>query len=244
MSKSVLEDASRILKESKTHLICFFDKSASCSGTEAATIAGYKELIDKERKTGLPTKITTILFDKRSHIINSRVEVANVPNLYYNADGDATAIYDTLTSNLKKLKVETQGEKTIVAIMTDGKDNASEIYDEIFTRQIIKECEALGWEFIFLGANRYAIQTATMIGIKNENLALFTPTPDGYFTNFKAVQKALDSFRKEGKVTPDWSKIIKKVNIAIASGESRENILAITDGHENDGPTLKLGGKR
>lgn len=246
MSASVLEDASRILKESKIHLICFFDKSASCSGTESATIAGYKGLIDNERKTGLPTKVTTILFDVKSYIINNHTEADAVPNLYYVADGNWTAIYDTLSNNLKRLKAESKGEKTIVAIMTDGKDNISKNYDEISTRQIIKECQRLGWEFIFLGANYEAIETGKMIGIKEENLALFTPTPDGYYTNFKAVQKAIESFRKEGKVTPDWSKVIKQVNLAIASGESRENILAITDGKkdENDGPTLRLGGRR
>ncbi len=245
MSKSVLKEASQILKDSKVHLIFFFDKSASCRGTEAATIAGYKGLIDNERKTGLPTEVTTILFDGNSHGINKRVEIARVPELYYVADGNYTAIYDSLTSNLKKLKAETEGEKTIVVIMTDGEDNASMNYNESSTREIIKECIALGWEFIFLGANKYAIKTGQMIGIKESNLALFTPTPDGYFTNFKAVQKALESFRKEGKVNPDWSKIIKQVNIAIASGESRENILAIGDGKkdENDGPTLKLGGR-
>lgn len=241
MSKGIIAQAAKIRRESNIHLICFFDKSASCRGTEYATIAGYRELIEKERKQCLPTKITTVLFDRKSYVVNRRTDIEQLPGLEYCADGASTAIYDTLTTHLRELKNEAEeGEKTIVAIMTDGADNASYHCDEASTRAIVKECQAMGWEFIFLGANYLAVQTASVIGIKEQNTALFLESPEGYYTNFLAVERAISSMREVGTITPDWSNEIKKTYAALGSGTGNPQL----ENGNNHGPVKLLGGRK
>lgn len=235
MSRSILPEAAKIYNDNKVNLICFFDKSGSCRGTEQATILGYRELIKNQKC--YPTFVTTILFDEYTHIINNEVDIKSIPELNYYAEG-GTSLYDVLVQELSRIKYErtqkgTEREKTIVAIMTDGLDEHSKKYNEIDTRNIINACRDLGWEFIFLGANQNAQLIATNLGIDPKNAEVFQATREGFYLNFKAIEKALESFRLEGKVTPDWSKVVKE-----------NNLLALGDGRKNEGPTLTLGSGR
>lgn len=237
LSSQILPETSKILKESKVNIICIFDKSGSCQGTESATIAGYKELIEKEKRTGFPAEVTTILFDNTARIINNQVNINEVPELSYYADG-GTALYDTLVMELGRIKNEKtlkgeEREKTIVAIMTDGKDEHSRKYNERDVRQIITECKNLGWEFIFLGAKQNAYQVATSLGIEAQNAEIFQATAQGFYLNFKAIESAIESYRLKGKIAPDWSKIVRE-----------NNALSLESGKRNDGPTLSLGSGR
>lgn len=237
MSKATLPEVARIFDESKINLVFFFDKSSSCSGTEPATILGYNNLINKEKKEGLPTKVTTILFDGYAHVICNNEDIENIEPLNYTANG-GTALYDTMTTYLRSIKDERQlsgtlKEKIIVVIMTDGKDEHSHKYRASDVRTIVDICKSYGWEFIFLGASEELKMFASKLGIDPDKSERFIPDANGYYLNFQAVSKAIDSYRSEGKIKPDWSSIIKQ-----------NNTLALESGKDNDGPTLRLGGKR
>ena len=51
-------------------------------------------------------------------------------------------------------------------ITTDGMENASSRYDSEKVKQMIeRQKEKYGWEFLFLGANIDAVETASQFGI-------------------------------------------------------------------------------
>jgi len=232
MAASVLKEASSILKESKTELIFIFDKSTSCEGTEKATMAGYNELIEKEKRSGYPTKVSTILFSDQDEIINFRTDIQSVKPLHYYAYGNTT-LYDTLTYQLNKIKQEQDKDeirpKTIVIIMTDGEDYGSVYNDENSVRKIVSICKSIGWQFIFLGANQDAKLVASTLGINPETAETFIADNQGYRLNFHAVSLALESYRNSGRIAPNWAEAIKQNNLALGSS------------NQNSGPRLTLG---
>ena len=57
-------------------------------------------------------------------------------------------------------------EHTMFVITTDGMENASRRYNSEKVRQMIERQKAkYGWEFLFLGANIDAVETASQFGI-------------------------------------------------------------------------------
>ena len=71
----------------------------------------------------------------------------------------------------KYAREEDRPEKTIFVITTDGYENSSHKYTANRVKEMIqRQKEKYGWEFIFLGANIDAIETARNFGI-DENRA-------------------------------------------------------------------------
>lgn len=70
-------------------------------------------------------------------------------------------------------------------ITTDGKENASHKYSSNRVKKIIKkQQEKYGWEFIFLGANIDAVQTAANFGIRKERAVNYHPDTEGTQLNY------------------------------------------------------------
>lgn len=239
MAASVLPQAATVLKESSTRLIFFFDKSSSCSGTEKATISGFNVLIAKEKRSGFPTTVSTILFDNDYEIIHDRLDIKRVNSFNYLAKG-GTALYDCLCDNLSKIIKEDEvarvssPKKTIVTIMTDGNDEHSIYYDLRDTKEIISKCKALGFEFIFLGNGIDAKKEAGKLGIDASHAENYRLENNGILLNFRAVSNVLRSIRANGKIDPNWAAPILNNNLALGDGIH----------YSDDDSTLRLGGKK
>lgn len=238
MASSVLPQAAEVLKNS-AELISLFDKSGSCKGTELATINGFNDLIQKEKKSGFPMLVTTILFNEEDTIIHDGLNINMVKPFNYIAGG-GTALYDSLCRNLKKTleRHEKSGSKapnkTVVVIMTDGKDEHSKYYDIHDAKKIIAKCKALGWEFIFLGNEIDAKYEAAKLGIDALHAENYSLENNGILHNFRAVSNVLKSLREAGKIDPNWSAPIKNNNLALGDGRR----------YSDDDSALRLGGKR
>lgn len=216
LTKQVLPQASKILAESKTELVFILDKSGSCAGLELATCESFNHMIHKEKANGLNTIVTTVLFNHYSERKHDRLNVKDIHDLNYQASG-GTALYDTLVTTLNDIKIkqdkdESKPNHTIVVIMTDGLDENSRFAKAKNVENLINYLRSIGWEFIFLGANLSAKQTAAQLGIDPNHAEVYLSTEKGIESNFKAVEIALDSLRTEGKINPDWSAPIKNNN--------------------------------
>lgn len=238
MASSVLPQAAEVLKNS-AELISLFDKSSSCKGTELATINGFNDLIQKEKKSGFPMMVTTILFNEEDTVIHDGLNINLVKPFNYVARG-GTALYDSLCRSLKKAleRHEKSGSKapnkTVVAIMTDGNDQHSRYYGLNDAKKIIAECKALGWEFIFLGNEIDAKYEAAKLGIDALHAENYSLENNGISHNFRAVSNVLKSLREAGKIDPNWSASIKNNNLALGDGRR----------YSDDDSALRLGGKK
>lgn len=70
--------------------------------------------------------------------------------------------------------------KVIVAMLTDGMENASKDYTNARISEMIgHQKEKYGWEFIFLAANQDAIATARSMSISAEDAISYDASPAG-----------------------------------------------------------------
>ena len=207
------------MKNNKTELVFILDRSGSMSGLESATIGGFNSMLKKQKGEPGEAFVTTVLFDTRFERKHDRVKLEDVAELTA-ADyipGGCTALLDAIGDTIRHIvhihryaRPEDVPEKTVFVIMTDGYENASHRFTRDAVKRMIEhEQEKYGWEFLFLGANIDAIQTAGGIGIRADRTTNFNPDDVGVELSFDAVTQAVGAIRERASVSRWWSKAVE-----------------------------------
>jgi hypothetical protein len=111
----------------------------------------------------------------------------------------------------KQTAEDYRAEKVMFVIITDGEENASLEYTAEKVRALIARQNAeYGWEFIFLGANIDAVQTAGRFGIAPDRAVDYLADSEGTKLNFKAMASAAAAFRETGTVVEACLEEIRK----------------------------------
>ena len=94
-------------------------------------------------------------------------------------------------------------------ITTDGMENASRRYDsEKVKKMIERQKEKYGWEFLFLGANIDAVETARHFGISEDRAVNYHSDSEGTQLNYEVVSEAICAVRCSAPLGADWKKRI------------------------------------
>ena len=94
---------------------------------------------------------------------------------------------------------------TLFVITTDGMENASRRYDSARVKQMIEhEKSKYGWEFLFLGANIDAVETAKHFGISEDRAVNYHSDSVGTRLNYEVVSCAITSMRSGAPMSADW----------------------------------------
>ena len=72
------------------------------------------------------------------------------------------------------------------------------------------EKERYGWEFLFLGANIDAVETAGRFGISADRAAEYIPDREGTILNYRVMSDAVSEFRSSGVLSPRHMDRIRK----------------------------------
>ena len=100
---------------------------------------------------------------------------------------------------------EDDARKVMCVIITDGQENSSREFSARRVRALVEERrEKHGWEFIFLGANMDAIETAARYGIEADRAQSFHADPQGISLNFAVMSETVAAYRRTGKVEDEW----------------------------------------
>lgn len=218
---SKLEVKYRCIKEvtnmSVTELVFILDRSGSMSGLESDTIGGFNSLLEKQKKEEGEANITTILFDDKLETIHDRVNIQNVKALTekeYYVRG-CTAMIDAIGSTIehitnihKYIRKEDVPSKTMFIITTDGMENASHKYSYEDVKKLIEQKKEVGWEFLFLGANIDAIDTAKKFGIQEDRAVNYHNDAKGIEVNYNCVNKAIKFLRSHAFINAEWAEEI------------------------------------
>ncbi|MFZ0503052.1 MAG: hypothetical protein WAM44_05035 [Chthoniobacterales bacterium] len=87
---------------------------------------------------------------------------------------------DGLGENLDKTPEAVRPGKVIVAILTDGLENAGQRYTSpMVAERINHQREKYGWEFVFLAANQDAILTGAALGVDRQDCTTFAAPNSG-----------------------------------------------------------------
>ena len=75
-------------------------------------------------------------------------------------------------------------------------------------RMIEHEKEKYGWEFIFLGANIDAVETASHFGIEADRAVNYNCDSQGTALNYEVISDAVSCCRMSAPLKADWSQRI------------------------------------
>ena len=197
-----------------TEIVYILDRSGSMGGLEADTIGGFNSMMDRQKKTGEKALVSTVLFDTEMEVLHDRAPLANIAPLTekeYYARG-CTALLDAIGGAIhhignvhKYARDEDRPEKTIFVITTDGYENSSRKYTAERVKQMIeRQKQKYGWEFIFLGANIDAIETARNFGIDEDRAANFVNDKPGIGVMYEAQCCLMSDIRNNRKNARQW----------------------------------------
>ena len=208
------------MRKNLTELVFILDKSGSMAGLEADTIGGFNSMIERQKKEDGEALVSTGLFSNESRVIHDRVDIREIRPLTekeYYVDG-CTALIDAIGQAIhhignvhKYARKEDVPEHTVFVITTDGMENASHRYtsDEV-KAMVEKEKARYGWEFLFLGANIDAVETARRYGIGRDRAVRFHNDPDGVRLNCAEVSRTISRFRMDECVGAEWKERIEE----------------------------------
>lgn len=198
-----------------TELVFILDRSGSMAGLESDTIGGFNAMIEKQRKEDGECYVSTVLFDNHSEVLHDRVKLSEIKSMTdrdYTVRG-CTALIDAIggaihhIANIHKYaRHEDVPEHTMFIITTDGLENASHRYTSDKVKQMIEhEKEKYGWEFLFIGANIDAVETAARYGIDRDRAVNYHADEKGTKILYESVSKAVCNVRCSQPLSNDWS---------------------------------------
>ena len=200
-----------------TEIVFILDRSGSMSGLEKDTIGGFNAMIEKQKKQDGKAYVSTVLFDHESVVLHDRLPLEQIKPMTeddYTVRG-CTALLDAIGGAVKHIgnihryaRPEGVPEHTMFVITTDGLENASRKYNSRDIKRLIESKKEEGWEFLFIGANIDAIETANTYGIDSDRAVNYNADSQGTGVVFEAVSETVAKFRGGQKVAPCWSKKI------------------------------------
>ena len=205
------------MKNNCTELVFILDRSGSMAGLESDTIGGFNAMIDKQKKQEGGCWVSTVLFSDRSQVVHDRLPLEEVPPMtekeYF--VGGCTALLDAIGDAVKHIanihkyaRPEDVPEHTLFIITTDGLENASHRYGSSEVKKLIEKKKGEGWEFLFLGANIDAVETAKKFGIREDRAVNYHADSAGTALNYEVVGEAVSCLRASVPLGKSWKKRI------------------------------------
>ena len=203
-----------------TELVFILDRSGSMSGLESDTVGGFNTMIEKQKKQNAPCYVSTVLFNHTSEVLYDRVKLGEVQKMTEEDFfvGGSTALMDAIGGAIhhignihKYIRPEDVPANTMFVIMTDGMENASRRYSSEQVKQMIeRQKKRYGWEFLFIGANIDAVETAARYGIDADRAVNYHADKEGTRVVYQSVANAVCSVRENKELRADWSEEIDR----------------------------------
>ena len=177
------------MKKNLTEMVFILDKSGSMQGLEQDTIGGFNSMIEKQRAEKGEALVSTVLFANESAVLHDRVDIQKVEPMterqYF--VGGCTALIDAMGGAIHHI---------------------GNIHK--YAREEDVPEHKYGWEFLFLGANIDAVETAAEYGIHEERAVTFRNDHRGQRLNYDTVSKSMSRMRHNAPLKADWKAEIEK----------------------------------
>ena len=190
------------------------------SGLEADTIGGFNAILERQKKAEGEALLSTLLFSNETEVLHDRADIRRVEPLSLQdyRVGSSTALLDAIGGAIRHIgnlhreaRPEERPAHTLFVITTDGQENASRRYSYGELRRLIEgQKEKYGWEFLFLGANMDAVETAGRFGIGADRAVRYHCDSAGIALNYEAVGEAILTLREKAALDRNWGERIRE----------------------------------
>jgi Mg-chelatase subunit ChlD len=185
------------------------DRSGSMESMRADVIGGFNNLLAEQQADGDDARMTLVQFDSEDpqHVLTDAMAIRRVRPLsqrtFQPRGGtpllDATG--DLITrASVREAQRRTLGRRreviTFVTI-TDGEENQSNRFARRDIVRLVKDKEAAGWSFVFLGAGLDAYGEAGSIGYDPRSVQAFAPDGVGASAAFQSLSDAMVTNRRK-----------------------------------------------
>lgn len=177
-----------LLFEQKTppsHVSFLLDESASMVAIENEILSGLNEYLSAlaHHPVASMASVNVTKFNslRITEMINGEAahRLGQIAVSEFNPRG-RTPLYDAIRRVILAMDEQTYGEfdsTVVIAILTDGMENASTNASKQLIQAMIAEREARGWHFLYFGANQDAWSEARDMGISRGRASSFHATP-------------------------------------------------------------------
>lgn len=175
VSYPLWQDDGSLMNANLVEIAYILDRSGSMAPMQEAAIAAFNDFVRSQLDLPGDARLTLVQFDDRYEVPIPATPVQDVLELTaatYVPRG-STALLDaigrTVLSLDQRLQSTPESErpaKVIVAIFTDGMENASREFTSQQIGALIQRFrDGQGWEFLFLAANQDAIASAAALRV-------------------------------------------------------------------------------
>lgn len=207
------------MKKGLTEIVFIIDRSGSMGGLEEDTIGGFNSMLEKQKGVEGEALLSAVLFSNESHVLYDRADIRSIRPMtrrdYF--VGGGTALLDAVGGAIhhignvhKYARAEDVPEHTLFVITTDGEENSSRLFTAKKVKEMIdRQKRRFGWEFLFLGANIDAVETAGSIGISADRAANYRADGRGTSVCFEELNNVVESVRCCAPLGADWKSRIE-----------------------------------
>jgi Mg-chelatase subunit ChlD len=163
----------------KVHISIVLDRSGSMEDARSDAVGAVNRYLGQVRAdTAIDARLSLVIFDSQSiDTIRDRQPVSQCPDLTldeYQPRG-STPLLDAVGYSVGILDcLSDPSERRIMAILTDGLENASRDYTREKLRALLDRKQAEGWLILYLGAGHDSWGQAQQIGIRAGHTADFS----------------------------------------------------------------------
>lgn len=195
-----------IMNKNHTEIAYILDRSGSMGPLAETAISSFNSFLKEQQNEPGEVTFSLILFDDEYLLHADAMPIREVVELDANSyvPRATTALLDaigrTIDNTGKRLAAMREKDrpgKVVVAIFTDGLENASSDYTEKEISKSIKhQQEKYNWEFLFLGANQDAIATAGRMNIRAQDSSNVLYSSTGVISSSSGISRKMSAIRK------------------------------------------------
>lgn len=190
-----------------TAIALIVDRSGSMYSVADDTKGSVENLIQEQKKEEGIASLTLVQFDHEYEVVHDFAPLQEVDEKEFTRQYQprgSTALVDAIGRTIISMsdRIESMDEskkptRVVVAIVTDGLENASHEFTAEKVKALVNEKQELGWDFIYLGADLDAVHTAGRYGFAPEASAIYDEK--NITEAMKAVNTKISCVRQGGK---------------------------------------------
>ncbi|GBF17766.1 hypothetical protein Br6_05173 [Rhodococcus sp. Br-6] len=158
-----------------THLVFLLDRSGSMQSIKSDIEGGFSAFIDEQRGAAGQCRVTLAQFSTSYEIVYQGAPLDEIPPLDLRPRG-GTALLDAMgtlitdvSADIAALPEDERPGSVIVAIMTDGHENASREWTHAAIKALVElHTNQFDWQFLYMGADQDAIEVGARLGVKRD----------------------------------------------------------------------------
>ncbi len=197
------------MAEAPVHIAVLLDRSGSMSPIRDDVVGGFEQFISDQRADPSPARVTLVQFDSQDPhdvIIDAQpldsVDTSTVAEQYNPRGG--TPLLDAAARLIRRLDDDhLPDEDRVVAIITDGFENASRTTTLEQITRMIETRQQDGWAFVFLGAGLADFGATWVKRIPNQAVIEFLETEVGVKKMWSLLNGGVANYRMLEKIARD-----------------------------------------